>query len=286
MWGNGLRRGLVLTAVLAGCLVIPGAAGAATPTTTTLKCEPKEVTFTLSTTCTATVDGSGGVDPVTGTVSFTAESTPGDPAGTFSNGGVCALPAGPQTTKQCQVTYTPASPGGTDFLTASYSGDGTHDPSEGFENVITHFPDTTVTLGCNPSSIVFGATSICAATVSATVGPPVTGEVKFGSLLPGSFSGGVCTLVGGPLSKACQVTYTPATPGAPLISAWYTGDDFHFQDGAQTTLNVLPPRVAFPSAAVPDRCAALRQKLRKAKRADTTAKVRKLKRKLRRLGCQ
>jgi hypothetical protein len=157
---------------------------------------------------------------------------------------------------------------------------------------------TTTTVGCNPEPVPVGSTTTCTATVTDPVmgNPTPTGSVSFSSDVPGgSFgSGGTCALA--PLTmgqSSCQVTYSAGSGGSTThgISAVYGGGTIH--DGSVDEVSILfgvfltsPPPPAFQgSAPYIDPCPPLRKKLRKAKKANNKAKVRKLRRKLRRLGC-
>jgi len=64
----------------------------------------------------------------------------GPPSGSFGAGGSCTL-SGRGPAASCQITYTPAAVGsGKHKLTASYSGDGTHNPSAAQTEVIVKAP--------------------------------------------------------------------------------------------------------------------------------------------------
>lgn len=97
-------------------------------TTTTVSCAPSSVDVSQASTCTATVSNntSGGADP-TGSSTFSTDSS-----GSFGSGGSCTLVDSGSGNASCNVTYTPSSVGsGTHTITASYGGDGVHDPSSG-----------------------------------------------------------------------------------------------------------------------------------------------------------
>ena len=165
-------------------------------------------------------------------------------------------------------------------------------------------PATTI-VSCDPSTLVVNTASTCTATVT-SVAEAITGAVGFTSNGAGAFSTGSCTLAGALLSKQCQVTYTPSGVGDHLITASYSGDGSHDPGQASTTLTATepPPATTQPGTTAPPAiapsgvdCSALRKKLRKAKKAlkaakqageptdKLQAKVKKLKKKLRRLGC-
>ena len=233
-----------------------GADEAVVSTTTTVSCDPNPDVVTTPTTCTATVDGSAGADVVTGSVSFAAGS------GTFSNGGTCTLPGGPQITKQCQVTYTPSSLG-SQSITASYSGDGFHDASQGSTSVTATTAPTTTTVTCSPASLLVNTATACTATVASTL-PGASGTLSFASDAAGTFGGGAaCTLSGG----QCQVSYTPSGVGPHQVIASFGGDTNHDPSSGTTavTANAPPGNVTPPGAK--KKC-----KKKKHKRAASAAK--------------
>ncbi len=114
------------------CVVIPKPASH--PTVTQVICNL--VIATASDTCTATVAdaaSSGATNP-TGTVTFTSSS-----GGVFSAGNTCTLVSTPMSvnTSSCAVQFLPPSTSSTPpAITATYSGDGTHNSSIGS----THYP--------------------------------------------------------------------------------------------------------------------------------------------------
>jgi hypothetical protein len=98
-------------------------------TTTTLSCAPGALVLGAgSATCTATVsDSSAGPTSPSGTVALAS-----DGQGTFGSGGACALAPAGTGKASCQVTYAPTALGsGAHRITASYRGDGSHQPSQG-----------------------------------------------------------------------------------------------------------------------------------------------------------
>jgi hypothetical protein len=97
-------------------------------TTAALSCAPTSVVLGSASTCTATVTdtGSGPTAP-TGRVAFSSAA-----AGVFSGGGSCTLAALNGSQSRCQVAYTPSQiGGGSHAVTGAYSGDSTHDASQG-----------------------------------------------------------------------------------------------------------------------------------------------------------
>jgi len=214
-----------------------GADEFADPASTTVTCAPDPVIVTTATTCTATVTATA--EPVSGTVSFASNA-----AGSFSSTS-CTL-AGGITTKSCQVNYTPTALG-PHQITASYSGDGSHDPGQSTTTVNATTAPTTTTLACSPVSLLVAGSTTCSATVSSIAGG-ITGDVSFASGAAGAFSAGTCTLAGG----TCQVTYTPSMAGSHLITASYGGDTNHDPSQGTTTLTVTaPPPGAGPGGATP-----------------------------------
>lgn len=94
-------------------------------TSTTLTCADSDLTVGQSTTCVATVTDTSPDQTSTPTGSMAFVGQVGD---TFS--GPCDL-AGSGATASCQVTYTAGPGAGAHILTARYSGDSTHHPSNG-----------------------------------------------------------------------------------------------------------------------------------------------------------
>jgi hypothetical protein len=154
---------------------------------------------------------------------------------------------------------------------------------------------TITALACDPESVPVGSTTTCTATVTDPVmgNPTPTGRVSFSSNVPGgSFgSGGVCALAPVTMGHSnCKVTYSAGSgaSGTRDITALYGGDTIH--DGSVDEVSLIfqeflsappPPTFVGPNQLV-NTCAALRKKLRNAKKAHNTAKVRKLKKKLKR----
>lgn len=108
-------------------------------TSTTVVCSPGAVQVGASITCTATVmdiAASGGTAPH-GTVSFTSNG-----AGGFT-GSPCTLVAGAGVSSTCSADYTPTAVGsGTHTITASYSGEASHNTSSGTVAVTVTAPPT------------------------------------------------------------------------------------------------------------------------------------------------
>jgi trimeric autotransporter adhesin len=100
---------------------------------------------------------------------------------------------------------------------------------------------TSTTLTCPAGSASVDIALACTVTVSNTVaGVPPTGTVQFDDGgAAGSFSG-ACTLAPtGPLSSACQTSYTPAPPAtSQTLTAAYGGDATHTASSGTTALTV------------------------------------------------
>jgi virginiamycin B lyase len=149
-----------------------------TQTSTTVSCVPGQVTVGRAATCTAKVSDNplGGADP-TGSVTFSSDSS-----GSFDSGGTCALaPTGNPGQASCQVGYTPTAVGSsTHTITASYSGDGSHDASGGSGTVtVTGGGGGPFTLTVHQSGTGFG-------TVISTPAGILCGAVCTGSFATGA----------------------------------------------------------------------------------------------------
>lgn len=107
------------------------------PTVVSVSCDPAEVVLTdalpgSGTDCKARVgDETTNFTAPTGTVSFTSSSS-----GDFSAGSCTLVPSASGAESKCEVHYTPK-PGGArkHTITATYSGDGTHEGSQGTTSV-------------------------------------------------------------------------------------------------------------------------------------------------------
>jgi hypothetical protein len=207
-------------------------------TSTSLQCQPPVVPVGAATTCRVTVTDTGSAVPSmpTGGVNFASDGN-----GSFFPSS-CTLSAG-----ACEVTYTPAVVGsGTHRLTASYAGDGAHQPSGDTIALQVNPPvvvgpstSTGTSLQCQPLVVPVGAATTCRVTVTDTgsaVPSMPTGGVNFASDGNGSFFPSSCTLSAG----ACEVTYTPAVVGSGThhLTASYTGDGAHQVSSATTAVHV------------------------------------------------
>ena len=252
-----------LTATYASSGTYAGSAGQASisvqlrPTLTALDCEPPSVMANVSTTCTASViDNDGTTQNVpTGTVSFANGSN-----GAFGSGGTCTLsPVSGQTNEaSCEVPYTPAQ-AGSPLVTASYGGSASDAASMGSENVTVSSRSTSSAIACQPSSLPATTSTTCTATVTDTAGSGTAGSpdgtVAFSDGgAGGAFgSGGTCTLAPAAANQSsCSATYTPASPGSPVVTASYGGSATYDSSSNQATLTVgsPPPPPATTSTAV------------------------------------
>jgi hypothetical protein len=217
----------IAVGVTGGVGVAPGSG-----TATSVACQPQAVALDAPTTCTATVTntGAGTQSTPTGAVAFSTNASGG-----FSPQS-CSLAHG-----TCAVTFTPTAIGsGTQELMASYTGDPTHQPSDGPTAVHVVPRSTSTSVACQPQQVAVGARTTCTVTVadiSAGAESIPTGEVSFASNQSGSFSGG-CTLSGG----SCAVTYSPTAvaSGTHELTASYAGDSTHQPSDATTAVQVAP----------------------------------------------
>jgi hypothetical protein len=165
---------------------------------------------------------------------------------------------------------------------------------------------TTSALSCTPSSVELGAGSaICTVTVTDVGAPPAPGgSVALQSDGAGAYDGdGTCTLAALTATQAsCQVEYIPSAVGSGnhQITATYAGDRAHDGSQATTSIGVTAPPTSTTGTGSQTgtgtgtgtqgtngttanaRCQLLAKKLKKAK---TKAAKRKVRRKLRALGC-
>ncbi len=138
-------------------------------TSTAVDCSPSNVRVGETTTCTVGVtDISDTNVPPVGTVTFTS-----DTAGTFGNGGACALvdngaTTGTRPTTGCEVAYTPTAFGsGTHTIVASYQGSNAHAPSDSASSGNNAFvnlpPDVTSVSPADGATGVARTTAVLAA---------------------------------------------------------------------------------------------------------------------------
>jgi YVTN family beta-propeller protein len=207
------------------------------PTSTMVTCSPGTAAIGQATSCTATVtDTAPSPTTPTGVVTFTSDTS----GGSLSSNSCTLAPAGTSAQASCAVSYTPGQTGsGTQTITASYGGDGSHLASSGQAAVTVTLRATTTTVTCQKSSPVLHE---CTAMVSDTSPGSATapaGTVSFSSSGRGVFSATQCTLSGNGTSASCTVSYRfPA--GRPFkgqtIAASYGGDSTHQGSAGSTTL--------------------------------------------------
>lgn len=202
------------------------------PTSTGISCAPTSVLVNEGSSCTVTVNDTGGAgaSTPTGTVDLSS-----DGAGGFSPD-PCTLSAVDADTASCTTTYTPTAFGdGSHGLTASYGGDSLHAGSNGQDDVAVSKRPTSTAVVCAPASVVVGQGTTCTATVTdgGSAGTPVqpAGDAFFSSLpLGGGSVGASCTLAGsGVGASSCSVTYTPNSVGSGThtVNGEYDGSGVH-----------------------------------------------------------
>jgi phosphate transport system substrate-binding protein len=93
----------------------------------------------------------------------------------------------------------------------------------------------TTTVSCTASSIIFGSTTTCTATVGGQT-PTPTGTVAWTRTGPGSvsFTQTTCTLSSG----SCSVTVKGSKPGSATITATYSGDNYDQGSSGTTTATI------------------------------------------------
>ncbi|HZS74764.1 MAG TPA: hypothetical protein VFA69_09730 [Candidatus Nitrosotalea sp.] len=168
----------------------------------------------------------------------------GNGGGSFSSA-FCDLSSG-----TCSISYTSsASAQSAITITATYSGDATHQTSSGtLPLAILTMHTTSVAITPNSASFVPGNVITFTSTVSDTSNSPTTpsGMVSWSDgSAGGSFSSSSCTLSSG----TCTTSYTPASgaPNSITITATYAGDGTHqtnsgtsqLSHGSQDTSSVL-----------------------------------------------
>jgi len=210
-------------------------------TSTSIRCSLAGVVIAELTTCAATVTDidSGPPATPTGLVTFTTTGR-----GTFS-AHRCTL-SGSDRVAVCQVTYTPSTVGlGQHTITATYSGDATHEASSASTIVKASTRSTSTRIACSPNPFAPGDATTCTATVSDIAsGPPTTptGTVNFSSDGTGSFEGSPCTLSeSSPGVATCQVSFSSMVPGTERITARYSGDAAHTASTGSTSVTTAVP---------------------------------------------
>src|SRR3989441_10898670 len=215
------------------------------PTTTAVSCTPTSVAVNQATSCTVTVTErfSGATTPV-GSVTF---STGG---GTFTPSS-CTLDSLSSTSASCSVSYLPeecpcyswqVSPG-VRAIAADYS-DSTHAGSSGsFSLKVTSLDETTVSVVCDPVTVVVNQVSSCSATVTDISSKPTTST---GSIYEGL---GSCQLgIKSSRSASCAVNVTGSQNGSITVNALYGGDSSHYKN--ENTSEIVVDRRAPSSVTV------------------------------------
>ncbi len=212
------------------------------PTSTTVSCQPTEVTIGQATSCTTVVtDTAPGATAPTGAVTFASDTA----GGTFSGNSSCTLAPSQSTgVASCTVTYTPGQGSLSQTVTASYGGNSRYAASSGQASVtVTLIPSTTV-LTCQPGTVVIGQTTSCTAVVTDTSSSPTSpaGTVTFASDTGGGFSSNSCAPApdGTTGQSSCTVSYTPdqVGSGTQTVTASYGGDVSHAASSSQDALTV------------------------------------------------
>ncbi len=197
-----------------------------------VSCSPSALVVNEASTCTGIVNDTSTGSPTTPTGSVTFVET--GPAGSFSPI-ACTLVSG-----SCSVTFAPTATG-TASVTTVYAGDSTHSGSTSASAIVTvNLRTTSTTVVCS-SPVVVNQPSPCIATVSDNSPGTVvtsTGNVSFTTNSTGIFSNNSCTLTGTGTSgvASCQVTYTPAAVGTPVITGSYSGDAIHLASQGTTSI--------------------------------------------------
>ncbi|WP_133121021.1 beta strand repeat-containing protein, partial [Candidatus Nitrosotalea bavarica] len=182
---------------------------------------------------TATVtDTSSSPTTPTGTVTWNA----GNAGGTFSSSS-CTL-----SSSTCNVTYTTSATSPSNVvITASYSGDTTHQTSSGTSSLSNAQDTTTIILASSASSISSGGQVTVTATVTDSTNSQnaPTGTITWGDgNVGGNFNPTSCTLSSG----TCSVTYIASTtsPSNVIITATYAGDTTHKTSYSTYSVAIAP----------------------------------------------
>ena len=233
-----------------GEATIKVATGETTPTFTTVSCDPGVLSPPESTTCTATVEDTGGSDAITpgGEVEFSVEFLRDGSSGGFDHTSCTLEPvANVDGHASCQVVYTPDGPitagAGTHRIKGTYPGDAFHTGSAGSDDVVAINP-TKTSVSCEPGSVVVGEATTCTASVEdiSDEATPVEGKVSFSTDSDGQFTPAAsCTLAfKAGEGTSCQVTYTPrgVGSGSHRVTASYDGDVEHASSPGSTQVSV------------------------------------------------
>ncbi len=102
---------------------------------------------------------------------------------------------------------------------------------------------TKVDCGNGTPITTYGESITCIATVTSSLGGQTpTGTVDWSTDGSGAFEPNPCTLTGADGTATCSTTYTPAEvgTGSHLITATYSGDDFHTSSSGSQPVTVNP----------------------------------------------
>src|SRR5207253_2256709 len=132
-------------------------------------------------------------------------------------------------------------------ITASYSGDTTHDGSSGATVVTALKHETSTEVSCSPARVPVGSPSSCTATVTDSTPLSATapsGTVSFtADLASSAFAsctlGGATTNSAGAVSTSCSVSYTPTAVGPHTLTASYGGDTTHLSSAGSFVVTAL-----------------------------------------------
>ena len=185
---------------------------------TSITCGSSNIPLGSTATCDVVVTGNS----PTGTVSW-SQTGPGSVS--FSSA-KCTLSSG-----QCEITVTGESLGPVS-LTAAFLGDLNNDPSSGTSSITVTLPPASVTVFCNPASVVVGRVTICKAIVLGS--PTPTGKVTWSTSGSGKFPHPTCKLHNGVCSEEYITTGTTAT----TITASYLGDKHNSASSGTFSLTV------------------------------------------------
>jgi hypothetical protein len=209
------------------------------PTRTDVSCDP--LTVGISASCTATVTDTGAGTPTTPTGTVNWSSTAG---GTFVPNPCALNPTATAGVASCSVSYTPSSAGSAQ-ITATYSGDLTHEGSEGRATVQVAKRPTQTSVSCEDGSFEAGGSTNCTATVSDTGGgtkTTPTGTVDWSSDAQGTFAPDPCVLTATATVgvASCEVVFSSTKATTHTITATYGGDLIHEGSTGSTTVTVTP----------------------------------------------
>jgi hypothetical protein len=161
-------------------------------------CSASEIVVGSTTTCEATLHGSG--TPPTGIVSWSSSNL-----GVFPGGSCKLSPQG--SSSECSVKFTPTASGSPVVLSATYGGDSKNSPSEGDYSMTVAPATSTTSVSCSPASVLAGSS------VTITCTARVRGYLPTGIVTWSQSGSGAVFLVDGScvLSKSVYwyITYSP-----------------------------------------------------------------------------